>query len=73
MIKYEVEVAFDDRVADVVNQRTYFDALDKYDAVGMGHDRTGTSSMFILSEKPLSIDELTKNLGDIEILRISEN
>ncbi len=63
----EVLVAFDDECADVVTSRRYFDMLDKYDALGIGHS-DGTSSMFLADKKDLTC--LKRGLGDIKILDV---
>ena len=67
-MSYEVLLAFDIGVTDTVTSRKYFQALEKYNATGMGHERTMTSSMFIPG--PLNIGELTRDLEGIAILSI---
>ncbi len=70
---YEIAVDFDDEVASVGDSKTYFSVLDKYDALGIGHDRSGTSTMLISSEQSLNIDELAEDLEDIKILEVFES
>lgn len=66
---YEVHVDFDDERADIDTSKKYFDALRKYDAIGMGHEKTRTSSMFIESDK-LDVKELKKGLGNILVISV---
>ena len=70
---YEIVVDFDDRAADVVKSQRYFEVLEKYDAKGIGNDKTKTSSMFVSSEKPLDVKGLAKELGDIKILSVKKS
>jgi hypothetical protein len=65
----DVRVAFDDECADVVTHKTYFKALDKYNAFGTGHSN-GTSTMSFLSKPDLT--KLKRDLGDIKILEVYE-
>jgi len=67
---YHVRVAFDDACASVVDSRTYYATLDIYRAVGIGHEKTGNSSMFISSDQPMNRKELAKSLKGIKILSI---
>jgi hypothetical protein len=69
---YEITVDFYDEDSDVGKARRYSQILNKYDARGIGHERTRTSSMFISSEKPLNLEQLAKDLGDIKILSVRE-
>jgi len=69
-MNYEILVDFDNETADVVTLKTYFQALEKYDATGIGHKKTKTSSIFISSKKPLNLEELSKDLGNIKIFSV---
>jgi hypothetical protein len=69
-MNYKILVDFDDETADVVKSRTYFQALKKYDATSIGHEKTKTSSMFISSEKPLNLEELSRDLENIGIFAV---
>lgn len=71
-MRYEIIVDFDDSTADVVTSRTYYSVLEKYNAWGIGHEKTKTSSMFIKSEKPLDLEALANDLArdDIKILSV---
>jgi len=71
-MNYEVRVGFDDRTADVVASKAYFYVLDKYDALGIGHEKTRTSTMFISSEKPITLEGLAGELGDIPVLSVKK-
>jgi hypothetical protein len=70
---YEVVVAFDDDTADAVTLDNYFRALRKYNARGIGNVKNQTSSMFMSSEEPLNLEELTKDLSCIKILSVRKN
>lgn len=67
---YKVTVKFDDLDQDTIAHNIYFNALQKYDALGVGHDN-GTSTMFILSDR-LDRKKLVKDLGDLEIISIEK-
>ena len=67
---YKIDVGFYDDASDVGQIRTYYRALEKYDAKGIGHEKTRTSTMFLSSDKPLNIRQLTKDLEDIKILSV---
>jgi hypothetical protein len=69
-MRIEVTVNLDDAIADVVTLRRYYDCLDKYEALGIGHEKTGTSTMIMKSGRSLDIGELTRDLGNIEILSV---
>ena len=69
---YEIIVDFDDKTADVVRSERYFSVMDKYNARGIGHEKTKTSSLFIPSEKRLDIGALIIDLGDIKILSVKK-
>ena len=72
-MNYEIFVDFDDETADVVKSRTYFQVLKKYDATGFGHGKTKTSTILISSEKPLNLEELSRDLGNIKIFSVRKN
>ena len=72
MPNYEVFVKFDDRIASQSEQRSYFDTLEKYGALGIGHDKEGNSSLFIKSRRPLNRQVLERELGDNKILNIKK-
>ena len=69
-MRYEIHVELDDSCLDVVTSKTYHEFLDKYNALGVGHDRTQTSTIFLSSEKPLDLEELARDLEGIPILSI---
>ena len=65
--RYEVEVKFDDRIADVGTRREYFDFLGEhgnYSADGIGHDKKETSTITINSEQEFTEEGLAKILGE---------
>lgn len=70
-MNYAIDVGFDDDT-DVVTSRKYYRILDKYGALGIGHEKTQTSTMFISPEKPLNLEQLASDLGDIPILSVRE-
>lgn len=71
-MRYEIDVNFDDETADVGREGVYFDVLSKYQASGIGHDKTKTSTITIRSEKPLNVEQLARDLGDIKILNVRQ-
>lgn len=72
MANYEVLVRFDDRTALPDAKEAYFKTQDKYGALGIGHEKTGTSSLLIETEGPLSRKELHRNLKPNRILQIQK-
>lgn len=71
--RYEVLVKFDDRIGGSDTHKPYFKTMDKYNAMGIGHDRTSNSSLFIETTKPLNRTGLQRELGEEnKILRISK-
>ena len=72
MAIYELRLKLDDSTADVVALGKYFAVAQKYGATCIGHEKTGTSSMFITSDRPLNLEDLAKDLEGIEILGISK-
>ena len=72
MPRCEVLVRLDDRVVSQGDLRSYFDTMDRYDAVGMGHDRTSTSTL-VFDSRRLNQPErkkLQRSLGENKILSI---
>lgn len=65
---YEVRVDFDSEHSDIFSSETYFAVVDKYDAVAIGHEKDGTSTLFFNSDEPVFREELEEDLGDLEIL-----
>jgi len=41
-----------------------------YKRAGIGHESNGTSSIFLQSDKPLSLEQIAKELGDIEVVAV---
>ena len=70
-MNYEIEVRLDDAVAPVCQVKDYFAFLDKYDACGIGHESNGTSSIFLQSDKPLSLEKIAQELDDIEVIALT--
>lgn len=70
---YEIEVKFDDVCASVSDRVRYFGIMDKYKATGIGHEKKGTSTLFIDSEKPLNLEQIAAEFGDIKILSVHKN
>ena len=70
MYNYCIETDFDDANQDVVRSKSYYSALSRYRALGIGH-KEGTSTMFLSKANPLDIAVLKKDLGDIEILSVN--
>ena len=66
---YRIELKFDDEIASVSDRKAYFDFVGKYDAFAIGHDKTGTSTIFFKTENELNLEQLAEELGeDIPIL-----
>ena len=72
MLNCEVLVKFDDRTAGTDEMRAFFNTMDKYNAIGIGHDKRNNSSLFIKTERPLNRKILQKELGENKIIRISK-
>ena len=70
MIHYNVRVRFDDRTASACDAEAYSKALKKYDAVGVGHEKTGTSTIFVRSDRPINLKKLAEDLGAIKIIQV---
>jgi len=70
---YVVKVKFDDRNADVDRGKTknYFDFITRFDAIGIGSDRDGTSHLIFNSDKRLDAKRISKELGGIEVLALN--
>jgi len=64
----EVIVGYDDANSDVLTTRRYFDFLGKYNILGIGHNKNGTSSIFL--PDGFDLKRLPEELGDIPILEI---
>jgi hypothetical protein len=71
-MRYEILVAFNDETACRSEQELYFRVADKYKALCIGHDKTGTSSLLIRSDIPLNLEQLSKDLGEIKILEVGK-
>lgn len=71
-MRYEILVAFNDEVASRPEQELYSRVADKYKALCIGHDKTGTSSMLIQSDTSLNLEQLAKDLEDIKILEVGK-
>ena len=67
---YKIDVSFDSETVSVAKSEVYFQVLEKYDALGIGHRHTST--MFISSRKKLNLEEVSKDLGDIPVLSVKK-
>jgi len=63
-MRYEIDVEFDDGNCALHETKAYFAFLEKYDASGIGHERTGTSTIFI--KGPLNMRQIRKDLDGIK-------
>lgn len=70
-MKYEIRVDFDDCTFDLIKSRGYYQFLDRYKALGIGHERTRTSSILVSSEEPLNREQLAKDLENIKIISVN--
>ena len=68
-MKTEVIVGFEDKYADMETTRPYFDVMDRYGALGVGHS-DGTYSLYMPQEKVIDIEKLRKDLKDIPIIDV---
>ena len=66
----EVTVDFDDSCGDVIEHRSYFDALERYDGRGTGYP-DGTSSIIISDFSILNLVRELKREG-IKLIRFRE-
>jgi hypothetical protein len=71
MYHYVAKVGFDDRYADVVKIENYFDFMTRFNAVGIGSDRDGTSHLIFNSDKKLDKKQISKELGGLEVLTLN--
>ena len=69
MLRYKIDVDFDDQNIDVTSRRNYFDVIHKYDADTIGHEKTGTSTIFLSAER-LNLRQLVKDLVNIPIISV---
>ncbi len=70
MYHYHIEIGFDDRSEPTSDELSSF--TNKYNAVSIGHDRTGTTSLFFQTEENLTKKRLEKLL-DYTIIRIKKS
>jgi len=54
------------------DERKYLDLIDKYHALGTGHDKRGTCSLEFNSRKQIKQEDLQKELGGLEIITFTE-
>lgn len=66
-INYKLDVSFDDNTAGVVESKTDYNFLTKYDAIGVGHEKTKTSTILFFLDKPLSKNILINDLENISL------
>lgn len=70
--KYQIKIAFVYRISSVSDSENFFSILGRHDALGIGHEKTETSTMLIASEEPLNLEKSDEDLGDIKILEIRQ-
>ncbi|MDO8570152.1 MAG: hypothetical protein Q7R97_01025 [Candidatus Daviesbacteria bacterium] len=68
--RFEIDVKFDDVTASVEERTSFFHTLETLDALGIGHDKTRTSTISLKSRERPRRRQLKTLLQDIPLLRI---
>jgi len=71
-MNYRIDLNLNDEIAPMFVLSAYSRIREKYNALGIGHERTGTSTMFTSSINPKDLEKLMKELKAerIEILSV---
>ena len=70
MFHYHIEVGFDDRMERTPDELSSL--IDKYKAASMGHDKSGTTSLFFNTEENLTKRKLEGLLGAVGVIRFEK-
>ena len=68
---YVAKVKMDYKDSDAIRTRNYFSFMNRFNAIGIGNDKDGTSHVIFNSDKRLDKERLSKELGGLAVLTLS--